>query len=257
GNGLFNIVLRGGLFRNAGMMRQAIKLQPEIMTLWIGNNDILGGITNGTVIEGVSVTPLAAYADMMDRALDTLLRETSAHIFLANIPSIVTIPFVTTVPTYVFDPKTFQPAIDTATKFLTAEADVEYVLLPALSEIAERKGIPQTMGGTGTPLAGTMTLTRAEAAAADALTEGYNAYLSAKAASNPDRLTLVDINVLLSRLAAGEIAGLTSNFVLLDPAHTALSLDGIHPNSKGQKEIANHFLKAINGALGRNYPRVE
>src|SRR5690606_2733377 len=216
GNGLFNIVLRGGLFRNAGMMRQAIKLQPEIMTLWIGNNDILGGITNGTVIEGVSVTPLAAYADMMDRALDTLLRETSAHIFLANIPSIVTIPFVTTVPTYVFDPKTFQPAIDTATKFLTAEADVEYVLLPALSEIAERKGIPQTMGGTGTPLAGTMTLTRAEAAAADALTEGYNAYLSAKAASNPDRLTLVDINVLLSRLAAGEIAGLTSNFVLLD-----------------------------------------
>ncbi|HKP97634.1 MAG TPA: SGNH/GDSL hydrolase family protein [Fibrobacteria bacterium] len=257
GNGFFNIVLRGGLFQNASMMRQAIRLQPRLMTAWLGNNDILGGVTAGTVIEGVTVTPVAAYSALMDLALDTLLRETQAHIFLANIPSIVSIPFVTTIPTYVFDPKTFRPAIDTATRFLTAEADVKYVLLPALAEIAKKNGIPKALGGTGEPLPGGLTLTSAEAAMAEALTEGYNAYLKAKAEANPGRLTLVDINALLKDLTAGGIPGLTSAFIVLDPQHSAFSLDGIHPNAKGQKEIANAFLTAINGALGRNYPKVE
>lgn len=257
GNGYFNIVLRGGLFQNASMMRQAIRLQPKIMTMWIGNNDILGGITAGTVIAGVTVTPVSVYAALMDQALDTLLRETTAHIFLANIPSIVSIPFVTTVPTYIFDPKTFQPAVDTATKFLTAEANVKYVLLPALASITQKNGIPTALGGTGAPLAPGLTLTVSEAATADSLTDGYNAYLKGKADANPDRLTLVDVNALLKRLTAGGVPGLSSTFILLDPTHTAFSLDGIHPNSKGQKEIANLYLETINSALGRNYSKVE
>ncbi|MEO6094597.1 MAG: hypothetical protein ABIW76_02610 [Fibrobacteria bacterium] len=59
------------------------------------------------------------------------------------------------------------------------------------------------------------------------------------------------------RLTAGEIAGLTSNFILLDSSHSALSLDGIHPNAKGQKQIANLFLQTINGTLVRDHPLLE
>jgi lysophospholipase L1-like esterase len=256
-NGFFNIVLRGGLFQNSTMMRQAIKLQPSLMTLWVGNNDILGGIIAGTVIEGVTVTPAAAYTALMDAALDTLLRETDARIFMANIPSIVTIPYVTTVPTYVFNPATFQPAVDTSVRFLTEETGVKYVLLSALPDITAKKGVPTALGGTGEPLKAGLTLTEAEAATADALTEAYNAYLRTKAEANPDRLTLVDVNALLKRLTAGEIAGLTSAFILLDSAHSAFSLDGIHPNSKGQKQIANLFLGTINQTMGRSYPLAE
>ena len=256
-NGFFNIVLRGGLFQNSTMLRQAIKLRPALMTLWLGNNDILGGIIAGTVIEGVTVTPVAAYAAMMDAALDTLLRETGARIFMANIPSIVTIPYVTTVPTYVFNPTTFQPAVDTSVRFVTEETGVRYVLLSALADITAKKGIPEALGGTGEPLRAGLTLTQAEAATADALTDGYNDYLRAKAEANPGRLTLVDVNALLKRLTAGEIAGLTSNFILLDSAHSAFSLDGIHPNAKGQKQVANLFLQSINGTMARNYPLLE
>jgi lysophospholipase L1-like esterase len=257
GNGFFNIVLRGGLFQNSTMLRQAVKLYPSILTLWIGNNDILGGVTAGTVIEGVTVTPTAFYADMMDAALDTLMRETDARIFMANIPSIVTIPYVTTVPTYVFNPATFQPAVDTSVRFLTEETGVKYVLLSALPDITAKKGIPLALGGTGVALEAGLTLTEAEAATAEALTDGYNAYLRAKADANPGRLTLVDVNSLLKRLTAGEIAGLTSTFILLDSAHSAFSLDGIHPNSKGQKQIANLYLGTINAAMGTSYPLVE
>lgn len=256
-NGFFNIVLRGGLFQNSSMMRQAIKLRPDLMTLWLGNNDILGGIIAGTVIEGVTVTPVSAYAAMMDAALDTLLRETEARIFMANIPSIVTIPYVTTVPTYVFNPTTFQPAVDTSVRFVTEETGVRYVLLSALADITAKKGVPGALGGTGEPLRAGLTLTDAEAATADALTDGYNAYLRAKAEANPDRITLVDVNALLKRLTAGEVAGLTSNFILLDSAHSAFSLDGIHPNSKGQRQIANLFLQTINGTLAMDHPLLE
>jgi lysophospholipase L1-like esterase len=257
GNGFFNIVLRGGLFQNSTMLRQAVKLQPSVLTLWIGNNDILGGVTAGTIIEGVTVTPTAFYAGMMDAALDTLMRETHARIFMANIPSIVTIPYVTTVPTYVFNPATFQPAVDTSVRFLTEETGVKYVLLSALPDITAKKGIPLALGGTGVALGAGLTLTEAEASTAEALTEGYNAYLKAKAEANPNRLVLVDVNALLKRLTAGEIAGLTSTFILLDPAHSAFSLDGIHPNSKGQKQIANLYLGSINAAMGTSYPLVE
>ncbi|MDB5106427.1 MAG: GDSL-like Lipase/Acylhydrolase [Fibrobacteres bacterium] len=254
-NGYFNIVLRGGLFNNTSMLRQAIKLQPTLMTMWIGNNDILGGIIDGDVREGVTVTPIAVYTDLMDRALDTLLRETSAHIFLANIPSIITIPYVTAVPKYIFDPKTFLPAIDTNVRFLTEEANVKYVLLPALGEIAKKNGIPKALGGTDSVLAANLTLTEAEAATADKLTVGYNAYLAAKVNANPDRLTLLDVNALLTGLNNGAVPGLSSKFALFDPLHSAFSLDGIHPNSKGYKEVANYFLSVINKTLGTSYPK--
>lgn len=255
-NGYFNIVLRGGVLNNTPMMRQAILLRPTVMTMWVGNNDILGGITEGTVIEGVTVTPIAYYSSLMDSALDTLTRETAARIFLANIPSITTIPFVTTIPPVVINPATSTPVLDTAGKpipLLTKEANVKYVLLPALAVMKAGTGIPTALGGKGDSLAANLTLTADEAATAEKLTVGYNAYLKAKAEANPTRLTLVDVNGLLVKLTKGEIAGLTAKFPLLDPTNSAFSLDGIHPNSKGYKELAKLFAEVINTTLGKSY----
>lgn len=253
-NGFFNIVLRGGVLNNTSMMRQAILLKPSVLTMWIGNNDILAGITAGTVIEGSTVTPVALYSSMMDSALDTLTSQTSAHIFLANIPSITTIPFVTAIPTWIFKPD-FTPAVDTNTKFLTEESNVKYVLLPALSAIGgnSKVGIPTALGGSGVKLPANLTLTEDEVAVAEKLTDGYNAYLKAKADANPSRITLVDVNALLLKLLKGQISGLTATFPLLDTAHTAFSLDGIHPNAKGYKEVAKLYLSVIDSTLGKTY----
>jgi len=256
-NGLFNIVLRGGVLNNTSMMRQAILLKPTVLTMWIGNNDILGGITAGTVIEGVSVTPVAAYSSMMDSALDTLTNETSARIFLANIPSITTIPFVTTIPPVVINPATNQPVLDADNHpipYLTQEKNVQYVLLPALSLIQGKNiGIPKALGGSDSALPANLTLTTDEVATAEKLTNGYNAYLKAKADAKPDRITLVDVNGLLTRLLNKQVGDLTASFPLLDSAHSAFSLDGIHPNAKGYKEVAKLYLSVIDSTLGKTY----
>lgn len=256
GNGFFNIVLRGGLFQNATMLRQAIKLKPRIMTVWIGNNDILGGVTSGTIVVGTTVTPASAYAALMDKALDTLLRETEAHLFVANIPAVTAIPFVTTVPSFLFDPKTFLP-VDTAAFLITEETDVKYVLLPALAELLKGVGIPEAAGGTGEPLAGKFTLTTTEVADADGLVAAYNAYLQGKADADPDRITIVDVHKLLNDVTAGLVPGLNGKFPLLDSANTVFSYDGIHPNSKGYKQVANLFLETMNAELGKNFPLAE
>jgi lysophospholipase L1-like esterase len=254
GNPFFNIVLRGGLFQNATMLRQAVQLDPKVMTLWIGSNDILGGITAGTVVEGVTVTPVAAYTALMDLGLDTLLRETKARIFMANMPGITTIPFVTTVPKVVIGPD-FRPVLvnGSPVPLLTQESDVEYVLFPALAAFQRGIGIPAALGGTGQPLPSNLTLTRAEVEIAERLTAGYNAYLARKARDHAHRLTLVDVHGLLEDLKEGRIPGLSGLHPLLDPTGTAFSLDGIHPNSKGYRQVAGLFLEAINGALHKRY----
>jgi hypothetical protein len=254
-NGFFDIVLRPGVMNGLSMMRQAILLQPTILTMGIGSNDILGGITSGDVREGVTVTPVAYYSQLMDAALDTLLRETNAHIFLSNIPSITSIPFVTTVPTWIPDSTFTRPLSDTSLKFSTAESDVRFVLLPALALIQKGHGIPKPYG-LGDSLSASVTLTATEAATATKLIDGYNAYLKAKCEAKPDRLTLVDMNGLLAKLIKGEIPGLSGKFPLFDPEHSAFSLDGVHPNSKGYKEVANLNIDAINSALNKSYKHV-
>lgn len=260
GNGFFNIVLRGSLNLNQSMMRQAIRLKPQLLTMWIGNNDILGGITLGTVVEGVTVTPSAAYGAMINAAIDTLLAETNANIFVANIPSIPTIPFVTTIPPVVLNPATNQPVLDSANKPIplkTQETGVQYVLLTAQAEMAgpDKRGIPAALGGKDSLLQANFTLTATEVATANKLVKEYNDILKARAEADA-RVYLVDVNGLLDRLNKGEITGLSSKFFSLDPANTAFSLDGIHPNAKGYKAIANLFLEAINAGLGSSYTLV-
>ena len=255
-NGYFNIVLRGGLTNNSPMVDQAIALKPKLMTLWIGNNDILGGIIDGTVIEGKTVTPVAYYTVLMDSAFKLLMTKTEAKIFVANIPSITTIPYVTTIPPVVINPATSTPVLDTAghmIPLLTVEANVKYVLLPALAYMKKGVGIPTALGGAGTKLDTNYTLTVEEAATAEKLTDGYNAYLKTKCEANAARLTLVDVNALLGKLTKGDLAPLTAKFPLLDPTNSAFSLDGIHPNAKGYKEVAKLFLGVINAKLTTTY----
>ncbi len=256
-NPFFNIVLRGEQFHNATMLRQAVMLNPKVMTLWIGSNDILGGITAGTVIEGTTVTPVSIYTSLMDLGLDTLLRETKAHLFLANIPGVTTIPFATALPTVVIGPD-FQPVLvnGNSVQLLTQESDVAFVLFPALAAFQRGVGIPTSLGGSGQPLPANLTLTRSEVEIATRLTEGYNDYLRRKATDNPSRITLVDVNGLLTDLKDGRIPGISGKHPLLDPTGSAFSLDGIHPNNKGYVRVANLFLEAINRALHTKYRKI-
>ncbi len=243
GNSFFDMILRNPNLNNTTALKQAILMSPGLVTLWIGNNDILGGVLSGTIVPGTTVTPSAYYQQFMEQILDSLLLQTQAEIFMANIPPITAIPYVTTLPTILIDPVTFQPVPGNILLDLQ-ESDVQYVLLSAMSLMQQGYGIP----GNNKPLPGTVTLTTSEAASAQQLVSEYNQYLSAKAAEEA-RIHLVDTYQLMVDLANGSVSGLSSNFILVD-SHSAFSLDGVHPNSAGYKQVANLFIAKINEVLG-------
>ena len=77
---------------------QAIAQDPTFITLWIGNNDVLQGVTSGTPIEGLTMTPVDFFADLYAGAVAELVSRTDADIVLFTLPDVTEIPFMTTVP---------------------------------------------------------------------------------------------------------------------------------------------------------------
>lgn len=251
GNSFFNMILRNPNLGNTTPIQQALLHSPTMVTLWVGNNDILGGVLKGTIVSGTTVTPSSVYASLMDMIFDSLLNQTQAEIFVANIPLITTIPYVTTVPPIVINPATMTPILDASGKpisWLMEESNVKYVLLSALSLITnEKAGLPLALGGSGKALPGTVTLTETEAALVDGIINEYNLYLSGKDDTS-DRINLVDTRLLMQDLTEGKISGASTRFILVDST-SVFSLDGVHPNNKGQQYIANEFIKVINAKL--------
>ena len=140
---LFEAILRG----MGSQLEQATRLNPDLLTLWIGNNDVLG-VANGGDVE--DITPIDKFSADYRNLLEQLTNNTHALIVAANIPNVTDIPLINfyddifrTVPQLgintpvpvLYDPATFQP-IDFGEglfiPMLTQETGVEHVLIDIL-----------------------------------------------------------------------------------------------------------------------------
>jgi lysophospholipase L1-like esterase len=106
------------------------------------------------------------------------------------------------------------------------------------------------------PIPGTMTITENEESTISAAVEGFNAAIENIAASQQPPLSVVNSNALLNQLNTSGIDGYSGQFVLSDPANTAFSLDGVHPNNGGYAIIANAFIDLINQFSEVQIPRL-
>lgn len=79
------------------MIQAAMAVNPTFFTLWIGNNDVLGYSTSGGEEGGDAITSTSVFESEFKRSVDSLTKN-GAKGAIANIPSITTIPFFTTVP---------------------------------------------------------------------------------------------------------------------------------------------------------------
>lgn len=154
---LFEAILRG----MGTQLEQAIRLDPQLITLWIGSNDVLGVANGGDV---ANITPADEFEDNYRDILEELTTETDAMIVTANIPNVTDIPFINffddiyrTVPELgimnpvpvLYDPETFEP-IDFGegrlVPLLTEETDTVHVLIDILLDddtyLEDGVGIP-------------------------------------------------------------------------------------------------------------------
>lgn len=111
------------------------------------------------------------------------------------------------------------------------------------------------------PAAGFLTdryvLIPSEQASISANITAFNATIKAAVDANADRLALVDANTALKNVEAGTVfingSAITSSVA---PPSGAFSLDGVHPNSRGQAYIANLMIGAINSKFKATIPIV-
>lgn len=252
--GLHDLILRG----LGTQLQQAIALNPTFATVWIGNNDVLGAALAGRVIEGVTITPVAQFEADYKTVINALAGR-GVELAVANIPEVTGIPYVTTIPFVVVNPATNQPVIVNGNVVpligpngLLTPGD--RVLLTARAELAQGKGIPVALGGTGQPLSDGVVLSAAEVATITARIAAYNTIIRAEATRVG--AAFVDANAVFREVAANgiNVGGITftENFL----TGGVFSYDGVHPTAFGYAYTANLFIDAINGQYDGEIPLV-
>ncbi|MEX1140673.1 MAG: SGNH/GDSL hydrolase family protein [Bacteroidota bacterium] len=243
-----NHVLRPGGTLPKSVFQQVVALQPDLITFWLGNNDVLGFATSGGVSPS-SPTDAGVFAAQYALALDTLRSALpNARILVGNIPDVTSIPFFTTVGPYLQSVGITQAwGIHSTGDTLLMSLQTNLLTLLAQSSFASGKGLARL-----NPLPNHVILDATEIATAQAAVTAFNNIIAAAAAQNS--ALLFDANTLLKRVQqdgyfiAGEV--FTSDYLL----GGLFSLDGVHPSSRGYGIVANEMLRTMNGGFGMNIP---
>jgi lysophospholipase L1-like esterase len=251
--GLNDLILRG----LGTQLQQAVVQRPTFVTLWIGNNDALAAALAG-VINDSTLTPLSTFTDEY-RQVVTALNGTGARMAIANIPNVTAIPYVNTVPRVVVNPQTNQPVLNNGQPIPLIGPNGplgagDRVLLTATAELAQGRGLPPSLGGTG-PLSDSAVLSAAEIATINSRIAAFNQVIQSEA--NRVGAAFVDMNSFLNQAAT---TGLRVGGMTFTPAFLTggiFSLDGVHPTPFGYAYIANVFIEAINDQFDGDIPPVD
>lgn len=123
----------------------------------------------------------------------------------------------------------------------------------ALAQQAVQGMVAAGLIPSGVPIPGSLTITADEETGLRAAVTGFNQVIAGIAGA---KIPVVDMNTALNQLNVSGLDGYSGKFVFFDPANTAFSLDGVHPNSGGNAIIANLFIDKINQVLGLAIPQV-
>ena len=253
-NPFFDLVLRG----SGTWAEQVAEAEAAFVTVWLGNNDVLGYVTSGGEADGFP-TPAAEFAAAYEELVERLL-ETTDRIVLLNVPPVTVVPYLSAVPNVVVDPLTLEiiPGPDGMPVPLLGPAGPlapgDQVTFDAIEPILDGVGVPVALGGTGEPLPGDVVLDAGEQAVAGAAIAAYNQAIAETAARHG--LTVVDAHALVSAIDANglEVDGirLTTDYYV----GGLFSLDGIHPTCRGYGVVANALIDAIDARYGVALPHV-
>ncbi len=258
-NVMHDLILRDGQHT---ALEQAIGLNPTFVTMWIGNNDVLGAAIYATPIDGVTMTPVDAFAAMYQQALGALAQYTSADIVVFTLPDVTAIPFVTTVePFFTLPDGTHVPVIGSNGP-LPEDA---YVTLPAASLLAQGIGVPVELGGTGIPLPEDLSITAEGVQPGFVLRPEEVAVINQRIADFNQVIVdtahamgakVLDINEIFRRVQQGFfIYGgfeLTTDFL----TGGLFSYDGVHPQHVGYALVASELIKLVNQEFRADIPQV-
>lgn len=282
-NPLFQLVLRNPAFGRS-IFQQARALKPDLVTFWLGNNDVLGFATSGGVSPS-GPTSSAVFSAKYAEAFDSLRASLpNARIVVGNIPDVTSIPFFTTIGPKIAaslpagTPLRYQmhgeTGAGTGSTTLT-EAGAPLICLTG-STYAGLLGrptgqwyrdraypfIPPGIDTTkpfalhpSNPWPDALVLDAGEQTTATNAVSAFNGTISSVAASK--NAGLVDINSVLANIRRNGLYIQGQKFTADYVSGGTFSLDGVHPSNRGSAIIANEFIKVINQRYGMTIPLVD
>ncbi len=270
---------------------QARALQPSFLTLWIGNNDVLGFATSGGVKPNAP-TDAQTFAFLYSQLADSL-SSLNAKVVVANIPDVTAIPFFTTVGPGIAQKLSslgitgmyYQQHGQYNGSAIPVSSLANYGVLITLlgSNYTSYLGLPSgkfykdnnvditplIAGGIldtsqafglhpKNPWPDALILDASEITTAKNATTAFNSSISTVATAKG--FGLVNINSFFNQIRASDATGGTVfdgiTFTTTFVSGGLFSLDGVHPTSRGQGVLANEFIKIINAKWGVNIPLV-
>lgn len=281
------------VLRKLGMTQfvQAKVQQPTFITLWIGNNDVLGFATSGGV-RPTAPTDAQTFGFLYSQLADSVA-SLGVKIVVGNIPEVTAIPFFTTVGPGVAQKLSslgiggmyYQQHGQYNGTVLPVSSLANYTALITLlgSNYTSYLGVPsgkfykdnnvditpliaagildtnQVFGlHPKNPWPDALILDAGEITTAKNATATFNSSISGIAAAKG--FGLVNFNSIFNQIRTNDASGGTTydgiTFTTTFVTGGLFSLDGVHPTSRGQGIIANEFIKVINAKWGTSIPLV-
>ena len=280
-------IIRGAGGLPKSQFRALKALQPQLVTFWLGNNDVLGYATTGGTSPSAP-TPLATFSFLFNQALDTLRKSVpNVKIIVGTIPNVTSIPFFTTIGPKVgaklaasggltlYYQKKGESGVATGTTKFSAPASDPLICLTgspyagligtATGKFYKDNAFPALPAGIDTtkpfglhpqnPWPNALTLDSAEIATAAKAVSDFNGSIASIAATQG--ASVVDFNAIFTDINAnGKLIGgvkYTSAYI----TGGLFSLDGVHPTTRGAGVLANEIIKVMNAKYGTSVQAVD
>ncbi len=247
-------------------IQEALSLNPTLITLWIGNNDVLEAATLGLADENSAFTPSIDFNTYLNNIINQLTAGTTAPIFMANIVDITDLPYFTSLPSSVVFGGNQLYLFGECENGIRQLTDEDIVLFWALPDYMNLKTTGNVSAATA--LNDTLILDVEEKNQIKTIIDEYNAIIKNITDAN-DQLYLVDMYTVFKDIAENgySLGGITyhTDLIKFDAAGildfsplgtTLFSYDALHPNKYGYASFANSFIDKINITLNANLPMV-
>jgi lysophospholipase L1-like esterase len=256
----------GGLTQ-AQMMAKA---QPTFVSVWIGNNDVLGAATSSpNAGDSTKITPVATFQARYDSVTAAVAAAKPRGVILIGVANVTDIPYFSAGATYwaiknhLAPPDSFPTAFTVSANCAPGgvlpggRGDTTLVPFPygAALLAAAQAGQPRNLDCADTVVA-IVTPPELRKLVTTVLT--YNAHIAGQATAN--HWAYLDPNAALDSLHA--VAAAVRPFPRIpqpcsaNPFGTAFSCDGVHPSAATHKLIAQKLREAINAAYTTAIPAI-
>ena len=250
----------GGLTQ-AQMMERA---RPTFLTVWIGNNDVLGAATNSANAgDSALVTPVGTFQTRYSALLDTIATVSPQGVVLIGVANVTAVPYFSRGSVYfaikagLVPGVAFPPNFAVAANCAPARGDSVLVPFPVGATLLGQ-ATADTANTYTLDCSIPQTVQPAELVNLVSTVTAYNAYISSQATARG--WTYYNPNTALDSLRT--VATAVRAFPLIgqpcsaNPFGTAFSCDAVHPSAATHKLIANKLRQAINAAYGTAIPAI-